>query len=70
MPAVLASRGLVGATCRKGDEFGYFTFGGSDIIILTQKGTNPRWNPRFTPGTGYYSHYGTELGRLALRSER
>ncbi|MDN2497194.1 hypothetical protein FHY52_10885 [Nocardia nova] len=22
----------------KGDEFGYFTFGGSDIILLFQKG--------------------------------
>jgi len=50
--------------CNKGDEFGYFTFGGSDIIVLTQKGTNPQWNPAFVEGTSFYSHYGTLLGRV------
>jgi hypothetical protein len=25
----------------KGEEFGYFQFGGSDIIILFQEGVNP-----------------------------
>ena len=49
--------------CNKGDEFGYFTFGGSDIIVLTQKGTNPQWNPAFVEGTSFYSRYGTLLGR-------
>lgn len=56
-----------GASCAKGDEFGYFTFGGSDIIILFQAGANPAWNPQFTPGTSYYSLYGTELARAAAR---
>jgi phosphatidylserine decarboxylase len=55
---------MEGRACNKGDEFGYFTFGGSDIIILMQKGSNPRWNPNFTPGTTYYSHYGTELATV------
>ncbi len=53
-----------GRGCLKGDEFGYFTFGGSDIIILTQKGTNPQWNPAFVEGTSFYSLYGTLLGRV------
>ena len=53
-----------GMVCVKGDEFGYFTFGGSDIIILLQKGTNPQWNSKFTPNTEYYSHYGTELATV------
>lgn len=26
----------VGATLQKGDEFGYFMFGGSDILMLSQ----------------------------------
>ncbi len=51
-------------TCLKGDEFGYFTFGGSDIIILTQKGTDPQWNPKFVENTSFYSHYGTLLGQV------
>ena len=50
--------------CRKGDEFGYFTFGGSDVIILTQKGTDPQWNPAFVEGTKHYSLYGTSLGQV------
>ena len=57
-----------GVACDKGDEFGYFTFGGSDIIILLQKGTNPQWNPVFTPGTEYYSHYGTRLATVTKLS--
>ena len=57
-----------GVACDKGDEFGYFTFGGSDIIILLQKGTNPEWNPAFTPGTSYYSLYGTELATVTKLS--
>ena len=52
-----------GTECLKGDEFGYFTFGGSDIIVLTQKGTDPQWNPAFVEGTTFYSLYGTLLGQ-------
>ncbi|MEM7360706.1 MAG: phosphatidylserine decarboxylase [Pseudomonadota bacterium] len=48
-----------GAPCQKGDEFGYFTFGGSDIIVLTQKGTDPVYNPAFVEGTEFYSLYGS-----------
>lgn len=50
--------------CNKGDEFGYFTFGGSDIIVLTQKGTNPVYNPAFVPDTTSYSLYGTSLATV------
>ena len=58
----------VDAPCAKGDEFGYFTFGGSDIIILFQKGADPVWNPAFTPDTDHYSLYGTELATVTPRS--
>ncbi|HMB91190.1 MAG TPA: phosphatidylserine decarboxylase, partial [Rhodothermales bacterium] len=44
----------VGNTLLKGDEFGYFLFGGSDIIVLFQEGTNPK----IDPGTNY-RRYGT-----------
>lgn len=50
--------------CNKGDEFGYFTFGGSDIIILTQAGTNPAYNPGFSQSPPPYSHYGTLLATV------
>lgn len=53
-----------GKECRKGDEFGYFTFGGSDIIVLTQKGTDPVYNPAFFPNTSYYSLYGSSLANV------
>lgn len=54
----------VGKKCAKGDEFGYFTFGGSDIIVLTQKGTNPVYNPAFVEGTDYYSLYGSSIANV------
>ncbi len=59
----------VGAPCAKGDEFGYFTFGGSDIIVLLQAGAEPAWNSAFTPGTDHYSLYGTELATVRARSD-
>ena len=46
----------VGSNLLKGDEFGYFLFGGSDIIVLFQDGINPRID------TGQqYRHYGTPI---------
>ena len=40
----------------KGEEFGYFLYGGSDIILLFQKGTDPDID------TGnHYRHYGTQI---------
>lgn len=56
------------APCRKGDEFGYFTFGGSDIIVLLQRPTRPQWNPEFVDGTSFYSLYGTRLATVTKRS--
>ncbi len=46
----------VGSNLLKGDEFGYFLFGGSDIIVLFQEGVKPRID------TGsQYRHYGTQI---------
>lgn len=53
-----------GSGCAKGDEFGYFTFGGSDVIVLTQKGVDPAYNPAFVTDTEYYSLYGTPFADL------
>ncbi len=59
----------VGKECRKGDEFGYFTFGGSDIIILFQEGVTPQYNQDFFDvGGPPYSHYGTRLATVTPRS--
>lgn len=57
----------VGKTCNKGDEFGYFTFGGSDIIVLTQAGTQPLYNKSFFGPSVPYSHYGTEIATVTAR---
>ena len=56
----------INAECRKGDEFGYFTFGGSDIIVLFQQRANPKYNRRFFNNPPPYSHYGTELAEVSL----
>jgi phosphatidylserine decarboxylase len=40
----------------KGDEFGYFLYGGSDIILLFQNGVNPKIDEN-----KYYRHYGTKI---------
>jgi len=47
----------VGSEALKGDEFGYFLFGGSDIIVLFQEGVNPRIYQ--TPSQ--YTHYGEPI---------
>lgn len=57
-----------GTECLKGDEFGYFTFGGSDIIVLFQEGTDPAYISEFVDNTTYYSLYGTEIAKLTLLS--
>lgn len=46
----------VGRQMLKGDEFGYFLFGGSDIIVLFQTGAEPE----IDRGTRY-RHYGTPI---------
>jgi hypothetical protein len=48
----------LGKECRKGDEFGYFTFGGSDIIVLFQEGANP---------SATWASWSRRLDLLALR---
>ncbi|GJM09211.1 MAG: hypothetical protein DHS20C11_14870 [Lysobacteraceae bacterium] len=59
----------VGKPCRKGDEFGYFTFRGSDIIILFQEGANPQYNQDFfAPEGPPYSLYGSRLATVTPRS--
>ena len=52
-----------GCPALKGDEFGYFLFGGSDIIVLFQAGTNPVINE----DASSYRLYGTSI---ATRSQR
>lgn len=42
----------------KGDEFGYFQFGGSDIIILFQEGAHPRIDT-----SEHYRLFGTPVAR-------
>lgn len=46
-----------GSNLLKGDEFGYFLFGGSDIIVLFQAGVNPKIDTDKTT----YRHYGTPI---------
>jgi len=48
-----------GAKLQKGDEFGYFQFGGSDMIMLFQKGVVPESN-LFDSITGY-NHFGMQV---------
>ncbi len=52
-----------GTRCQKGDEFGYFMFGGSDIIVLFQEGVNPQVSKG-----GYYRHYGTTIAQCSQLS--
>lgn len=51
--------GQVGNVFQKGDEFGYFVFGGSDIILLFQDGVRPQLD---TDGSTYH-HYGTPVAK-------
>jgi len=48
----------VGTNVLKGEEFGYFLFGGSDIIVLFQEGTNPQIDTN-----SQYRHYGNQMAR-------
>jgi len=48
-----------GANLAKGDEFGYFQFGGSDIIMLFQKGVVPPEN--LLQDGKAYNHYGMQV---------
>lgn len=54
----------VGATVAKGDELGYFLFGGSDFVILFQQGV------QFTPSVKEFSHQlmGEKLGLLSKKT--
>ncbi len=52
----------VGNNLLKGDEFGYFLFGGSDIILLFQDGIDPE----IYTGSNYH-HYGTCVGTCNVR---
>jgi len=46
----------VGSNMLKGDEFGYFLFGGSDIIVLFQEDANPQ-----IYASNQYHHYGSTI---------
>ncbi|ULC60823.1 phosphatidylserine decarboxylase [Flaviramulus sp. BrNp1-15] len=47
---------IPGSTVSKGDEFGFFKFGGSDIILLFQEGKSP-----FINECSNYRHYGNSI---------
>jgi phosphatidylserine decarboxylase len=47
----------------KGDEFGYFLFGGSDIIVLFQAGVDPE-----LVTSGGYLHYGNTIATCVTRN--
>jgi len=47
-----------GREMMKGDEFGYFLFGGSDIIVLFQEGVDP-----IIDTSTDYHHYGTPIAK-------
>lgn len=51
-----------GVQVPKGEEFGYFLFGGSDIILLFQEGHAP---DRISEDPNHYHHYGTSLAEPA-----
>lgn len=53
---------IVGNNMLKGEEFGYFLFGGSDIIVLLQEGTNPK-----VYTSNQYRHYGTTIATCSKR---
>ncbi len=46
----------VGSELLKGDEFGYFLFGGSDIIVLFQDGVDP-----YIDTNDSYRYYGSQI---------
>ncbi|MGH3685575.1 MAG: phosphatidylserine decarboxylase [Pseudonocardiaceae bacterium] len=53
-----------GSIVQKGDEFGYFLFGGSDIIVLFQPRANAQIlkNPSKPPTPDFaYFHYGIKI---------
>jgi hypothetical protein len=47
-----------GSNVLKGDEFGYFLFGGSDIIVLLQEGVDPLINT-----SSDYHNYGSWIAK-------
>jgi phosphatidylserine decarboxylase len=51
---------LEGKSMGKGDEFGYFQFGGSDIIILFQEGVDPQIDT-----SKDYRLFGTPVARVS-----
>lgn len=53
---------VVGSQMLKGDEFGYFLFGGSDIIVLFQAGAEAQVDTRAD-----YRHYGTPIATCSTR---
>lgn len=53
----------VGKDVAKGEEFGYFQFGGSDIILLFQAGVDPEVDE-----SAGFRHYGTPVARAGAPS--
>merc|ERR1712045_300475 len=54
-----------GSYLQKGDEFGFFQFGGSDIIMLFQEGVVP---PKNIIGGKGYNFYGAHVATAIKKS--
>ncbi|MGB7755350.1 MAG: phosphatidylserine decarboxylase [Salinisphaera sp.] len=54
---------VAGADVAKGEEFGYFLFGGSDMILIFQRDVSPQFDTE-----GGFRLFGSEIGRCDLRS--
>jgi phosphatidylserine decarboxylase len=53
-----------GAELHKGEEFGFFQFGGSDVIMVFQKG-----KVEITATTGQHYLQGQEIGKRLARDK-
>ena len=53
---------IVGKELAKGDELGYFIFGGSDIIVLFQQEANPQIDT-----SNEYRHYGSVIAQVVKK---
>jgi phosphatidylserine decarboxylase len=52
----------VGEELHKGEELGYFQFGGSDVVLLLEH----RLGAEITMGGGKHYRMGSEIGRLSI----
>ncbi len=56
---------VVGTTLQKGEELGFFAFGGSDLILLLQAEAKPEM---VNDKEEQYLHYGTQVAKCSLKA--